>query len=110
MDTLRDIIINKTRKPHKCFGCCRVIQPGARMGYVVVADTGTVDAAYFCDTCTMIRYDPEMIKWNDLITEGLLRDTALEIENRAKNLLDKELKEKHLEFIGGNLNDSRLHT
>ena len=92
MDTLRDIIINKTRKPHKCFGCCRVIQPGARMGYVVVADAGTIDAAYFCDTCTMIRYDPEMTKWNDIITEGSLRDYALEIEAEAVRLLDEEKK------------------
>ena len=92
MDTLRDIIINKTRKPHKCFGCCRVIQPGARMGYVVVADAGTIDAAYFCDTCTMIRYDPEMTRWNDLITEGSLRDAALEIEAEAAKLLEEEKK------------------
>ena len=92
MDTLRDIIINKTRKPHKCFGCCRVIQPGARMGYVVVADAGTVDAAYFCDTCTMIRYDPEIIRWNDIITEGSLRDAALEIEAEAAKLLEEEKK------------------
>lgn len=92
MDTLRDIIINKTRKPHKCFGCCRTIEAGNRMGYVVVADAGTVDAAYFCDTCTMIRYDPEMTKWNDLITEGSLRDTTLEIEAEALRLLNEEKK------------------
>lgn len=98
MDTLRDIIINKTRKPHKCFGCCRVIQPGARMNYVVIADAGTVDAAYFCDTCTMIRYS-NYLHPVDTIGEGDLEDLALEIEARAKDLLDKELKEKDLEFI-----------
>lgn len=92
MDTLRDIIINKTRKPHKCFGCERTIEAGNRMGYVVVADAGTVDSAYFCDTCTMIRYNPEMTKWNDLITEGSLRDAALEIEAEAIRLLDEEKK------------------
>lgn len=90
MDTLRDIIINKTRKPHKCFGCCRIIGAGNRMGYVVVADAGAVDSAYFCDTCTMIRYDPEMTEWKDLITEGSLRDAALEIETEAIRLLEEE--------------------
>lgn len=92
MDTLRDIIINKTRKPHKCFGCRRIIEAGNRMGYVAVADAGTVDSAYFCDTCTMIRYDPEMTGWNDLITEGSLRDATLEIEAEAVRLLEEETK------------------
>lgn len=109
MDTLRDIIINKTRKPHKCFGCCRVIQPGARMGYVVVADAGTVYGDYFCDTCTMIRYG-NYLHPADTISEGDLEELALEIEAEAKKLLNNELKEKNLEFIGGKLDDSRSDT
>lgn len=109
MDVLRDIIINKTRKPHKCFGCCRVIQPGARMGYVVVADAGTVYGNYFCDTCTMIRYGMYLHP-TDIIGEGDLEELALEIEAVSENLLAKELKEKNLEFIGGKLNDSKSDT
>ena len=109
MDTLRDIIINKTRKPHKCFGCRRTIDAGNRMGYVVVADAGTVYGDYFCDTCTMIRYGNYLHR-TDIISEGDLEDLALEIEAEAKKLLDNELKEKNLEFIGGKLNDSRSDT
>ena len=109
MDTLRDIIINKTRKPHKCFGCRRTIEAGNRMGYVVVADAGTVYGDYFCDTCTMIRYG-NYLHPTDTISEGDFEEFALEIEAEAKKLLDKELEEKNLEFIGGKLNDSRSDT
>ena len=109
MDTLRDIIINKTRKPHKCFGCRRTIEAGNSMGYVVVADAGTVYGDYFCDTCTMIRYG-NYLHPADTICEGDLEDLALEIESEAKKLLNTELKEKNLEFIGGKLNDSKSDT
>jgi hypothetical protein len=109
MDTLRDIIISKTRKPHKCFGCRRTIEAGNRMGYVVVADAGTVYGDYFCDTCTMIRYGMYLHPM-DTISEGSLEELALAIEAEAKKLLDNELKEKNLEFIGGKLNDSRSDT
>ena len=109
MDTLRDIIINKTRKPHKCFGCNRTIEAGNRMGYVVVADAGTVYGDYFCDTCTMIRYG-NYLHSTDTISEGDFEELALEIETEAKSLLAKELKEKNLEFIGGKLNDSKSDT
>ena len=87
---LRDIIINKTRKPHKCFGCCRVIQPPARMGLVVTAQEGTVFNDYFCDTCTMIRYDHTITLPTDTISEGQLRDAVLYIEEEASKLLSKE--------------------
>ena len=109
MDTLRDIIINKTRKPHKCFGCCRTIEAGNRMGYVVVAYAGIVSGDYFCDTCTMIRYG-NYLHPMDTICEGGLEELELEIEAEAKKLLDNELKEKNLEFIGGKLNDSKSDT
>ena len=109
MDTLRDTIINKTRKPHKCFGCRRTIDAGNRMGYVVVADAGTVYGDYFCGTCTMIRYGMYLHPV-DTISEGGLEELALEIEAAGKNLLAKELKEKNLEFVGGKLNDSKSDT
>ena len=91
MDTLKDIIINKTRKPHRCFGCCRTIEPGNRMGYVVVADAGTVSGDYFCDTCTMIRYG-HYLHPMDTIGEGSLEELALEIEAEALKLLNEEKK------------------
>lgn len=91
MTTLRDIIINKTRKPHKCFGCRRNIEAGNRMGYVVVADAGTVYGDYFCDTCTMIRYG-DYLHPADTISEGSLEDLTLEIEAEAVRLLEEEKK------------------
>ena len=109
MDTLRDIIINKTRKPHKCFGCRRTIEAGNRMGYVVVADAGTVYGDYFCDTCTMIRYSNYLHPMGT-ICEGDLEELTLEIEDQARNILNSELKKHNMNFIGGKLNESRSDT
>lgn len=109
MDTLRDIIINKTRKPHKCFGCRRIIEAGNRMGYVVVADAGTVYGDYFCDTCTMIRYS-NYVHPVDTISEGDLEELALEIEDQARNILNSELKKHNMNFIGGRLSDQSGNT
>ena len=104
MDILRDIIINKTRKPHKCFGCRRTIEAGNRMGYVVVADEGTVYGDYYCETCTLIR-SSNYLHLLDTIGEGDLEELALEIEDQARNILNSELKKHSMNFIGGKLSD-----
>ena len=57
------------------------------MGYVVVADAGTVYGDYFCDTCTMIRYG-NYLHPMDTISEGDLEELALEIEANAKKIVN----------------------
>ena len=41
----------KTRKPHICFGCGRRYPAGTMMEFVAIADGGTVNNSYLCETC-----------------------------------------------------------
>lgn len=50
MDVLTQKLV-KTRKPHICFGCGRTFPIGTRMEFSTIADSGTVDNSYLCETC-----------------------------------------------------------
>lgn len=88
IDILRTVHIEKTRKPHKCFGCSRIINPPARMTLVATAQDGTAYTDYFCSTCQIIRGNS--YPWDEF-SEGQLRDAALKLEEEAYQLLKKSL-------------------
>jgi len=41
----------KTRKPHKCFGCCRIFPKGTTMEFSVDVDMGSAFNSYLCNDC-----------------------------------------------------------
>ena len=41
----------KTRKPHKCWGCCKEYPAGTKMEVVVSVDGGRIASVYWCDEC-----------------------------------------------------------
>lgn len=41
----------KTRKPHKCWGCCRPIPVGATVSESVSVDGRQAMSSYWCSTC-----------------------------------------------------------
>ena len=73
MDNLKDQIV-KIRKPHKCWGCTREFQIGAKLRVLAAADGGTVNTSYWCSTC-MDYWDTHM-KDSDGVGFGELRDEA----------------------------------
>ena len=44
----------KTRKPHTCFGCGRRYPAGSTMEFAAIADGGTVNNSYLCETCVQV--------------------------------------------------------
>lgn len=44
----------KIRKPHKCYGCCRIFTPGDQMIYWAGITDGTWVSGYRCRTCDEI--------------------------------------------------------
>lgn len=59
---LRETIIKKTRKPHKCFGCMRTIPKGSEAYLQVGCNLETVHSFYLHTYCEKIieNYD-----WSD---------------------------------------------
>ena len=51
----------KTRKPHRCWGCGRLIQPGNYMDRTVSTRDGVIEATYWCLVCieVMSRYQEQ---------------------------------------------------
>lgn len=43
--------IKKTRKPHKCFGCCRTIPAGSPAIYIASNEGGDFGTWYLCPEC-----------------------------------------------------------
>lgn len=43
----------KTRKPHKCWGCCEDIPVGSLIEFTVSVD-GSFCSAYWCDVCSNV--------------------------------------------------------
>ena len=68
-----------TRKSHTCFGCGRKFEPPCKMVSAAVADGGTVDSYYLCETCADIVSD---IQSGDEYGYGDLQDEALERESQ----------------------------
>ena len=68
-----------TRKSHTCFGCGRKFESPCKMVSAAVADGGTVDSYYLCETCADIVSDMQS---GDEYGYGDLQDEALERENQ----------------------------
>lgn len=60
----------KTRKPHKCFGCCHEYPAGTMMVYAAYARDGSIWGVYFCETCEA--YMKEHFESGDEIKEGMI--------------------------------------
>jgi len=64
----------RTRKPHRCWGCCILIPAGTPTEITVGADMGEISTAYWCDICVGIMadmYDPENgLDYGDLQEEA----------------------------------------
>lgn len=70
--TLSDRIIKKTRKPHKCVLCLRIIPIGLRMRYWVGIHENDFHHSYCCTTCDEItKFSPEYIYDEGYVTEML---------------------------------------
>jgi len=50
MDVLTDKTVI-TRKSHQCFGCGHVYKAKTKMRYTTSVDVGTINSAYWCQTC-----------------------------------------------------------
>jgi len=77
----------RTRKPHRCWGCCVPIPAGTLTEITVGADMDGISTAYWCDTCVEIMadmYDPESgLDYGDLREEAEERRAALAPQERG---------------------------
>ena len=55
---LADQIVSKTRKPHRCFGCDRMIPQGTRAEKWTSVDSGDISSSYFCLDCAEYSHTP----------------------------------------------------
>ena len=46
----------KTRKPHACWGCARVMPTGTEMDVITSTDEG-ISSDYWCDVCQVVWSD-----------------------------------------------------
>lgn len=81
--------INKTRKPHKCFGCCEIIESGSKVRKTSGCDDGRMYAVYWCPTCcavmdTMDTYDLEAIDEGSIKDNNREQWAAIKKESEAK--------------------------
>ena len=53
MDVLNKTI-QKTRKDHKCFGCCGTIPKGSKVEKITTFDGGSALSSYWCNWCLRI--------------------------------------------------------
>ncbi|MBS3937528.1 MAG: hypothetical protein KGZ50_02985 [Peptococcaceae bacterium] len=49
---IREKIV-KTRKDHRCFGCCEKIPAGSEVHAEICAGDGGIYTLYFCEVCWM---------------------------------------------------------
>ena len=78
MSTLFDKIV-KTKKPHQCFMCKRVIESGHYMRTVTIAEDGNVYRNYSCGTCELISQtidlaDNDGLLWDECVLEAMSDD------------------------------------
>ena len=60
--SLRETIIKKTRKPHKCFGCLRTIPKGSEAYLQVGCNSEIIHSFYLHTFCEKVI---ETLDWND---------------------------------------------
>lgn len=73
----------KTIKPHRCFGCSRLIKAGTTMHYLVSHDSANgFQYGYMCTTC--YKYCMGVLDPNDEFSAGDLPEDDTWEEIRAK--------------------------
>lgn len=60
----------KTRKIHRCFGCCREIPAGKIVQRDTWVDMGTIQSTYLCDVCVQV--SDLYLEYDDSYGEGEL--------------------------------------
>ena len=84
MDVLTKKIV-KTRKPHTCFGCERKFPSGITMEFASIADGGTVNNSYLCQTCLEVVFETANESGYFEFCFGDLREEALALEAEREN-------------------------
>ena len=74
----------KTRKPHICFGCGRRYPAGTMMEFVAIADGGTVNNSYLCETCLEVVAEISNESGYFEYYFGDLQENALSLEAERK--------------------------
>ena len=64
-DFYNERVINKTRKEHKCFGCCKKFPIGSTVIYISGVYEGNFNAYYLCDEC-----DEYITEYPDIARDG----------------------------------------
>lgn len=73
--------INKTRKPHRCFGCREIIPAGSPAMYCSGVWEGDFSSAYYCMPCEEFIKDPANQEiWSEGIYAGDIGDYRREKE------------------------------
>lgn len=74
----------KTRKPHTCFGCGRRYPAGTTMEFAAIADGGTVNNSYLCETCMEVVAEISNESGYFEYCFGDLQENALSLEAERK--------------------------
>lgn len=74
----------KTRKPHTCFGCGRAFPAGTAMEFSTIADGGTVNNSYLCETCVEVVAEISNESGYFKYYFGDLQENALSLEAERK--------------------------
>lgn len=72
--------IKKTRKDHKCFGCCENIPKGTKAFYITDVENGKFGAYYLCEQCREY-IDRSPFERGDSFSEGDLGSVRRQEEN-----------------------------
>jgi len=67
---LSEVKVRKTKKDHRCFGCCEVIPAGSEVNVHILFDSGQAYALYLHPACAEIIREIESSDYDDEIPEG----------------------------------------
>ncbi len=83
MDILRDEVVKKTRKPHRRFGCLKIIPAGDSAHVQVNTDCGSVGSIYthlHCGTIMAEIWDTDDMRGDDTLEEGCVTQYLRDID------------------------------
>lgn len=81
----RETLVKKTRKEHRCTGCCEKLPIGTTAFYIVGVFENEFSAYHLCLPCREY-LDANPLERGDFWTEGDLGDARREIEREEAKL------------------------